>query len=109
MDNQYKDKSSYEETLKLSKENPNINLFIWPEHLRNFKDVNDTIIYSDKFLNLWSNEKFLINRIFHRSKSKNRIKKMKNRLKSVLHFCLQKTLKVINLLYVRQYILLHLE
>lgn len=65
MDNQYTDKSSYNETLKISKENPYINLFIWPPNLKNFKDVNDTIIYSDKFLKLWSNETFLTSRIYN--------------------------------------------
>lgn len=66
MDNQYKDKSSYDQTLKLCKEKPWINLFIWPEKLKQFKDVNDTIIYSNDFLRLWSNKQFLISRVFNR-------------------------------------------
>lgn len=66
MDNQYKDKSSYDETLKLAIEQPWINLFIWPEKLKDYKDVNDTIIASDNFLRLWSNEGFLQNRVFNR-------------------------------------------
>lgn len=70
MDNQYCDKSSYDETLKIIQEQPFINVFIWPEKLKQFKDVNDTIIYSDNFLNLWSNEKFLTNRIFNGIKAK---------------------------------------
>ena len=70
MDNQYKDKSSYNQTLKLCKEKPWINLFIWPEKLKQFKDVNETIIYSDDFLRLWSNEQFLKSRIFNGIKAK---------------------------------------
>ena len=70
MDNQYKDNSSLQETLKIAKEEPWINLFIWPEKLNQFKDVNDTIIYSDDFLKLWSNEGFLTNRIFNGIKAR---------------------------------------
>jgi hypothetical protein len=66
MDNQYKDESSKLETLKIAKEQPWINLFIWPEKLKDYKDVNDTIIASDSFLRLWSNEGFLMNNIFNR-------------------------------------------
>lgn len=70
MDNQYKDKSSEQETLKLIKEQPNVNIFIWPEKLKSFKDVNETIIYDDNFLKLWSNEKFLTSRIFNGLKAR---------------------------------------
>lgn len=70
MDNQYVDKSSYEETLKLAKENPSINLFVWPKQLTKFKDVNDSIIYSDEFLKVWSNPQFLTHRIFHGIKAR---------------------------------------
>lgn len=70
MDNQYCDKSSFNETLKIIQEQPFINLFIWPKKLKQFKDVNETIIYSDVFLKLWSNENFLKNRIFHGIKAK---------------------------------------
>lgn len=70
MDNQYTDKSSYYETIKLATNNPWINLFIWPEKLKKYKDVNETIIASDEYLRLWTNEKFLCSRIFNRIKSK---------------------------------------
>lgn len=70
MDNQYKDESSKKETLKLITEQPNINVFIWPEKLKAFKDVNETIIYDDNFLKVWSNEKFLTNRIFNGLKAR---------------------------------------
>ena len=74
MDNQYKDLSSYEETLKITKEQPYINLFIWPEKLKEFKDVNDTIITSDNYLRLWSNEGFLKSRIFNGIKARMELK-----------------------------------
>ena len=74
MDNQFIDKSSHEESLKIAKEQPWINLFIWPEKLSRFKDVNESIIYSDDFLRLWSNEGFLKSRIFNRNKSTYAIK-----------------------------------
>jgi hypothetical protein len=74
MDNQFIDKSSHEESLKIAKEQPWINLFIWPEKLSIFKDVNESIIYSDDFLRLWSNEGFLKSRIFNRNKSTHAIK-----------------------------------
>lgn len=76
MDNQYKDKSSYLETLKIAKEQPGIKLFIWPEKLAQFKDVNDSIIYSDDFLKLWSNEGFLIKNIFSGLKARLQLKKI---------------------------------
>jgi DNA primase len=65
MDNQYKDKSSYDATLKLAKESPWINLFIWPEQFKAFKDVNDSVIFHDDFLKVWTNENFLKSRIFN--------------------------------------------
>lgn len=74
MDNQYKDQSALNETLKIAKENPYINLFIWPEKLKLFKDVNDSIIYSDDFLKLWSNEGFLKSRIFNGIKARLQLK-----------------------------------
>jgi hypothetical protein len=76
MDNQYKDESSKLETLKIAKEQPWINLFIWPEKLKDYKDVNDTIIASDSFLRLWSNEGFLTNRIFNGVKARMELKKI---------------------------------
>lgn len=75
MDNQYKDKSSYDATLKLTEENPYIKLFIWPEKLKEFKDVNDTIIASDNYLRLWSNEGFLKSRIFNGVKARLQLNK----------------------------------
>ena len=58
-DNQYADKSSFEMTQKLCMRNPSIEMFIWPKALKQFKDVNESTIYSDKFINLWKNEDFL--------------------------------------------------
>lgn len=65
MDNQWCDKSAYEKTIKILKEQPFTELFIWPNKLKNYKDVNDTIIESNNCIKLWSNENFLISRIFH--------------------------------------------
>lgn len=70
MDNQYKDESAKNETFKLIKDYPNINIFIWPQKLKSFKDVNETIIYDDNFIKLWSNETFLTNRIFNGLKAR---------------------------------------
>lgn len=64
-DNQHNDKSSYLESLEILQKNPFQKIFIWPKDLQRFKDINDTIIYSDKFIELWSNEKFLNSRIFN--------------------------------------------
>ena len=75
MDNQYTDKSSYLETLKISKDQPGIKMFIWPEKLNQFKDVNDTIIYSDNFLKLWANEGFLLSRVFNGLKARLQLNK----------------------------------
>ena len=75
MDNQYKDKSAYDETLKITKEQPFIKLFIWPDKLKMFKDVNESIIYSDDFLRSWSNEGFLKSRIFNGIKARFQLKK----------------------------------
>jgi len=58
-DNQHSDKSSYEKTLKIIREHPYEDVFIWPEVLKKFKDVNDTVVYSKKFISLWRSEKFL--------------------------------------------------
>lgn len=62
-DNQYKDKSARIETIKLFKERPYQNIFVWPKEFKNFKDVNETIIKSDKFIDIWKSEKFLTNNI----------------------------------------------
>lgn len=63
-DNQWKDESAYLESLNILKNKPFQYIFIWPKKLQQFKDVNETIIYSDKFLKVWTNEKFLNSRIF---------------------------------------------
>lgn len=62
-DNQRTDNSSFEKTTKIIKEHPYESVFIWPKVLNKFKDVNDTIIYSKKFIEIWKNEKFLIDNI----------------------------------------------
>lgn len=74
MDNQYKDKSSLDQTLKIAKEQPFINLFIWPDKLKDFKDVNETVIFNDNLLKLWANEEFLKSRIFNGIKAKIQLK-----------------------------------
>ena len=58
-DNQRADGSSLEKTLKIAKESPYEDVFIWPEALRKFKDVNDTVICSERFADVWRSEKFL--------------------------------------------------
>jgi ssDNA-binding Zn-finger/Zn-ribbon topoisomerase 1 len=65
MDNQWADKSSYDESLKILKEKPFQKIFIWPKALSKFKDVNDTIICSDKFIQIWQSETWLNSRIFN--------------------------------------------
>ena len=40
-------------------------MFIWPKELSRFKDINESIIYSDKMIKLWSNIDFLKSRISH--------------------------------------------
>lgn len=64
-DNQYKDESSYITTMNILKNKPFQKIFIWPKELFKFKDVNDTVISSDNFIKLWSNENFLNSRIFN--------------------------------------------
>ena len=63
MDNQFKDQSARNQTIKIAKQKPFQDLFIWPKKLAMFKDVNETIIYSDDFIKLWSNQKFLTQNI----------------------------------------------
>lgn len=58
-DNQFADESSFLMTQKICKKNPNIDVFVWPKALKKFKDVNESIIYSDKFIDIWKNETFL--------------------------------------------------
>ena len=63
MDNQWKDQSARNQTIKIAKQKPFQDLFIWPKKLAMFKDVNETVIYSDDFIRLWSNQKFLTSNI----------------------------------------------
>ena len=63
MDNQFKDQSARNQTIKLAKQKPFQDLFIWPKKLAMFKDVNETVIYSDQFIKVWSNQKFLTSNI----------------------------------------------
>lgn len=62
-DNQRVDKSARETTIKLCKENPFEKIFLWPEQLNKFKDVNESVIYSDKLIDIWKSEKFLTDNI----------------------------------------------
>ena len=63
MDNQWRDKTSLEKTIKILKEEPFAKVFIWPKELKQFKDINESIMYSDKMIKLWSNIDFLKSRI----------------------------------------------
>lgn len=63
MDNQLMDNSSKEKTLKILTNEPFTKIFIWPKQLERFKDINDTIIYSDKMIDIWKNELFLVGNI----------------------------------------------
>ena len=65
MDNQWLDKSSYNESLKILKEQPFQKIFIWPKELAKFKDVNDSVIYSSKLIKLWTSDLWLESRIFN--------------------------------------------
>lgn len=58
-DNQFADHSSFEMSQKICRKNPNIDIFIWPKSLKMFKDVNESIMKSDKFIELWKSEEFL--------------------------------------------------
>lgn len=62
-DNQHADKSSHDKTMKLIQDHPYERVFIWPKVLKKFKDVNETIMFSDKFIELWKSEKFLTQNI----------------------------------------------
>lgn len=59
-DNQYSDPSSKNKSIKISENNPYQNIFIWPEKLKKFKDINETIIFNDKFIDIWKDEQFLL-------------------------------------------------
>lgn len=69
-DNQYQDKSSYDKTLSICVKNPYEEIFIWPKILNKFKDINESIIFNDKFIELWKNENFLKNNIFNGVRAK---------------------------------------
>ena len=62
-DNQQADEASMNQTMKIVKEHPYENVFIWPKVLKKLKDVNETIMYSDKFIDIWKSEKFLTDNI----------------------------------------------
>jgi hypothetical protein len=70
MDNQHSDKSSLEKTIKLCEKNPYANIFIWPKALHMFKDINETIIFHDKFINVWKDENYLKKYIFNGIRAK---------------------------------------
>ena len=74
MDNQHSDKSSLEKTIKLCEKNPYANIFIWPKALHMFKDINDTIIFHDKFINVWKDENYLKKYIFNGIRAKLELK-----------------------------------
>ena len=63
MDNQWRDKTSLEKTIKILKEEPFVKVFIWPKELKQFKDINESIMHSDKMIKLWSNIDFLKSRV----------------------------------------------
>ena len=58
-DNQFADTSSFEMTKKICSKDPYVEVFIWPKVLKKFKDVNETVMKSDKFIELWKSEEFL--------------------------------------------------
>ena len=58
-DNQFADHSSFEATKRLCSKDPYMEMFIWPEALKRFKDINESVMHSDKFIELWKNESFL--------------------------------------------------
>lgn len=59
MDNQFSDKSAFEKTKKIAEKNPFINVFVWPKTLYMFKDINESIQFNNKFIDIWKDEKFL--------------------------------------------------
>lgn len=78
MDNQWKDKSSLYESEKIFKDNPFQKIFVWPKELKKFKDVNESVIYSDKLINLWKSDKFLYSRVFNGIKGLLELKNIEN-------------------------------
>lgn len=77
MDNQWKDKSSYFESEEIFKKDPFQKIFVWPKELKKFKDVNESIIYSDKLIKLWMSDSFLYSRIFNGVKGLLELQKIK--------------------------------
>lgn len=59
MDNQFADSSAMLKTKKIAEQNPFINVFVWPKALHMFKDINESIQFHDKFINIWKDETFL--------------------------------------------------
>lgn len=59
-DNQFADASSYEMTKKICMKDPMVEVFIWPKALKKFKDVNESVMFSDKMIDIWKNEEFLM-------------------------------------------------
>lgn len=74
-DNQQKDESSFEKSIKFCKDAPFEKIFIWPKSLKCFKDINESIIFNDKFIDLWKNEKFLTQNVFNGIKAKLKLMK----------------------------------
>jgi hypothetical protein len=62
-DNQLVDESSRNATRKIVDSSPFEEVFIWPKTLKKFKDVNESVIYSDKLIDLWKSEKFLTSNV----------------------------------------------
>ena len=59
-DNQFSDLSSHMVCQKKLKTEPNQLIFIWPKELKQYKDVNESIIAHDEFKQLWNNVDFLV-------------------------------------------------
>jgi len=62
-DNQQSDEASMQKTIDLTMKKPYEQIFIWPRKLKRFKDINESIIFSDKFIEVWKNEDFLTKNI----------------------------------------------
>ena len=65
MDNMFKDNSGKDFALKIIENEPYKKIFIWPNELRKFKDVNESIISSDEFIDIWKNQDMLIKNSFN--------------------------------------------
>ena len=62
-DNQFADSASMEASRRLADSSPFESVFIWPKTLKRFKDVNESVIYSDKMIDVWKSEKFLVDNV----------------------------------------------